>query len=60
MVVPEGNILREGKSEGSRDGIGFQIGDRHGSGGNTGRRKQGKRLKWDGMERSECRKMVRK
>ena len=28
-------------------------------GGDAGRRKQGKRLKWGGMERSECRRMGR-
>ena len=60
MVVPEGNRLGEGKSEGSGDGVGVRIGDRHGRGGNTGRRKQVKRLEWGGMERSECRQMVMK
>ena len=60
MVGPEGNRLGEGKSEGSGDGIGVRIRDRHGRGGNTGRRKQGKRLEWSGMDRSECRRMVRK
>ena len=60
MVVPEGNRLGEGKSEGSGDGIGVRIGDRHGRGGDTGRIWQGKRLKWSRMEQSECRRMVSK
>ena len=57
VVVPEGNKLGEGKIEGSGDGIGARIGDRHGRGGETGRRTQGKRLEWGGMERRECRRM---
>ena len=60
MVGLEGNRLGEGKREGSGDNIRFRIGDIHGRGGNTGRRNQDKRLKWGGMERSECRRMVRK
>ena len=60
VVGPEGNRLVEGKSEGSGDGIRVRIGDRHGRGGNTGRRKQGKRLEWGGMERNEFRRMVGK
>ena len=60
MVGPEGNRLGEGKIEGSGDGIGVRIGYRHGRGGNTGRRKQGKRLEWGGMERNKCRRIVRK
>ena len=31
------------------------FGDIHVGGGDVGHRKQGKRLKWGGMERSECR-----
>ena len=58
VVVPEGNRLGEGKSEGSGDGIVVRIGDRPGRGDDAGRRKQGKRLEWGGMERSECRQMV--
>ena len=53
VVGPDGNRLREGKSEGSGNGIG----DRHGGGGDAGHRKLGKRLEWGGMERSECRQM---
>ena len=59
VMGPEGNRMGEGKREGIGDGIGFQIGDRHGGGGDAGRRKQGKWIKWGGMERSECRRMVK-
>ena len=59
MVGSEGNRLGEGKSEWSGDFIGVRIRDRHGRGGDTGCRKQGKRLEWGGMERSECRRIVR-
>ena len=40
----------------NRYGIGFRLGFgvRHGGGGGAGHRKQGKRLQWDRMERSEC------
>ena len=44
VVIPEGSRLGGGKNEVSGDGIGVRIGDRHGRGGNVGRRKQGKRL----------------
>ena len=57
VVGPEGDILVEGKSKGSGDGIEVRSGYRHGRGGNVGRRQQGKRLEWGEMERSECRKM---
>ena len=52
---PEGNRLREGKIEESGDGIGVRNGDRHGIGGGTELRQWGERLKWGGMEWSECR-----
>ena len=54
VVVPDGYILGEGKSKGRGNGIRVQIGDRHGGGGVVGHRKQGKWIKWGGMERSEC------
>ena len=57
VVRPDGYRLGEGKSEGSGNVIGVQVGDRHGGGGGKGHRKQGKRLKWGGMERSECGRM---
>ena len=56
-VVPDGFILGESKGDGSGNGIGVRIRDRHGGGGDAGHRKQGKRLKWGGMERSECGQM---
>ena len=56
VVGPVGNRL--GKIQGKRngDGIGVRFGFRviHGGGGGAGNRNQGKRLKWGGMERSEC------
>ena len=57
VVGPEVNKLGEVKSEGNGDVIRVRIGDRHGGGGDVRRRKQGKRLEWGGMERSECRRM---
>ena len=57
VVGPEGNRPGEGKSEGRGYGIGVRMGDRHGRGGDTGLQKQGKRIEWGGMERSECRRM---
>ena len=45
----------QGKGNGDRIGVRFGFGIRHGGGGGAGNRKQGKRLKWGGMERSECR-----
>ena len=54
VVGPNGYRLGEGKSEGSRNVIGVRIGGRHGGGGDAGHRNQGKRLKWCGMEQSEC------
>ena len=49
--------LVEGQGEGNGNGIGDRLGVRHGGGGGTGNIKQGKRLKWGGMERSECGRM---
>ena len=57
VVGIEGYRLGEGKGEGSGNGIGVRSGDRHGGGGDAGHRNQGKRLKWGGMERSECGRM---
>ena len=53
----DGHRLVEGQGEGSRNGIGVRIGDRHVGGGGAGHRKQGKRIKWGRMERSECGRM---
>ena len=57
VVGPDGYRLGEGKSEGSGNGIGVRIGDRHGEGGDAGHRNQGKRINWGGMERSKCGRM---
>ena len=54
VVGSDGNIMGEGQGKGSGNVIGVQLGDRHGGGGGEGNRKHGKRLKWGGMERSEC------
>ena len=55
VMGPERDILGERKIEGSGDGIRIRTGDRHGRGGDTGLRQWGERLKWGGMEWSECR-----
>ena len=57
VVVPEGDRMGESKSKGGVDGvrIRIRIGDRHGRGGGTELRQWGERLKWGGMEWSECR-----
>ena len=57
MVGPEENRLGESESAGSGDIIGGRIGGRQGRGGKAGRRQQGKRLEWGGMEWSECRRV---
>ena len=57
VVGPDGHRLGEGQGEGNGNGIGVRIGDRHGGGGGAGHRKQGKRIKWGRMERSECGRM---
>ena len=56
VVGPVGHRLGEGQGEGNGDGIGvrFRFGVRHGGGGGAGNRKQGKRIKWGGMEQIEC------
>ena len=54
VVVSDGYRLGEGQGEVSGNGIGVRLGDRHGGGGGARNRKQGKRLKWGGMERSKC------
>ena len=54
VVGSDGHRLREGKGEGNGNGFGVRIGDGHGGGGGTGNRKQGKRIKWGGMEWSKC------
>ena len=53
---PVGNRLGESEGKGNGDGIGVRLGFgvRHGGGGGAGNRKQGKRIKWGRMERSEC------
>ena len=53
MVGSEGDRLGEIKSKGGGDGI--RIGDRQGRGGGTELRQWGERLKWGGIEWSECR-----
>ena len=58
VVGPDGYRLGEGESKGSGNGIGVRIGYIHGGGGDAGHRKQGKWLKWVGMEWSECGRMV--
>ena len=57
VVGSDGHRLGEGQGEGSGNGISVRIGDGHGGGGGAVNRKQGKRLKWGGMERSECGRM---
>ena len=57
VVGPDGYILGEGKGKGNGNVIGVRVGDKHGGGRGAGHRKQGKRLKWGGMERSECGRM---
>ena len=56
VVGKVGNLLGERKGEGNVDGSNarFGIGDRHGGGGGVVSRKQGKRIKWGGMERGKC------
>ena len=49
--------LGEGQGKGNGNGIDVRIGVRHERGGGARNRKQGKRLKWGGMERSECGRM---
>ena len=57
VVGSVGHRLGEGQGEGNGDRIGVRFGFRvrHGGGGGAGNRKQGKRLKWVRMGRSECR-----
>ena len=57
VVRKVGNLLGEIKGKGNGDGIDvwFGIGGRNGGGGGVVSRKQGKRIKWNGMERGECR-----
>ena len=54
VVGSVGHRLGECQGEGNGNGIGVRFRVRHGGGGGKGNRKQGKRLKWGGMERSEC------
>ena len=56
VVGSVGHRPRESQGEGNGDEIGvrFGFGVRHGGGGGVGNRKQGKRLKWGGMEWGEC------
>ena len=62
VVGPVGHRLGEIQGEVNRDGLGVRLrfGVRHGWGGGTGNRKQGKQLQWGGMERRECRQMYMK
>ena len=57
VVGSYGHIIGEGQGEGSGNGMGVRIGDRLGGGGGARHRKQGTRIQWDGMERSECGRM---
>ena len=57
MMGLDGHRLGEGQGGGSVNGIGVQIGDRRGGGGGAGHRRQGKRIKWGGMERSDSGRM---
>ena len=54
VVGAEGHRLGEGQGEGSGNRIGVRLRERHGGGVGAGNRKQGKRLKWGGIERGEC------
>ena len=56
VVIPVGNRLGKSQGKGKGDGIGvrFGLGVRHRGGSGAGNRKQGKQLKWGGMERGEC------
>ena len=54
IVGSDGHRLGEGQGEGRGYRIGVQIRERHGGGGGEGHRNQSKRIKWGGMERSEC------
>ena len=57
MVGSDSHRLGEGQGEGRGNGIGVQIRDSYGGGGGAGHREQGKRIKWGGMERSNCGRM---
>ena len=57
VVGSVGHRLGEGQGKENGNRIGVRLGVRHGGGGGAGNRKQGKRIKWGGMERSECGRM---
>ena len=54
VVESDGHRMGEGQGEINGNGFGVRIRNIHGGGGGTGNRKQGKRIKWGGMERSKC------
>ena len=56
MQLNELELYIDNKGNGDGIGVRFRFGSRgrHGGGGGTGNRKQGKRIKWEGMKRGEC------